>query len=182
MCSVYSVYLMGFDVVCDDDTVSPIWFLSEDQKTESIIRKISFVLNILSELGGILGKDSAIGEGDRFAGLIERNVNILAIEKVNVMTSIIAKIELWSCFGVGGSVLVLVNLILPNMGERVLPVRNSVIIRRDPKSNMIEQIVKGFVKGILKNELFGVNGGIVRRRRERHILGGGRKVGSRHYN
>jgi hypothetical protein len=115
--------------LCDDDTVSPIWLLSEDQKTESIIRKISFVLNILSELGGILRKDSAIGEGDRFAGLIERNVNILAGEKVNVIPSIIAKIELWTSFGVGGSVLVLVNLILPNILERILIFLDSVIIR-----------------------------------------------------
>ena len=89
----------------------------------------SIVLNILSELGRILGKDSAVGEGDRFAGLIKRNVNILAIEKVSVIPSIIAKIELWTSFGVGGSVLVLVNLILPNMGERILPVLNSFIIR-----------------------------------------------------
>jgi len=170
-------------VVCDDDTVSPIWLLSEDQKTESIIRKISIVLNILSELGGILGKDSAIGEGDRFVGLIERNVNILGGEKVIVIPSIIAKIELWMSFArLRGSGLVLGNLILPNMGERVLTVLNSVIIRRDPKSNMIEEIVKGFVKGILKNELFGLNGGIVGRRRENHVLGSGRKVGSRHYN
>jgi len=134
-------------------------------------------------LGGILGKDSAIGEGDRFAGLIERNVNILGGEKVIVIPSIIAKIELWMSFArLRGSGLVLGNLILPNIGERVLTVLNSVIIRRDAKSNMIEQIVKGFVKGFLKNELFSLNGGIVGRRMENHVLGSGRKVGSRHYN
>ena len=47
------------------------------------------VLKILSEKGGILGEESTIGEDDRFAGLIERNINILAIEKINMMTSII---------------------------------------------------------------------------------------------
>ena len=89
----------------------------------------SIVLNILSELGRILGKDSAVGEGDRFAGLIERNVNILAIEKVSVIPSIIAKIELWVSFArVRGSGVVLVNLILPNMGERILIFLDSFII------------------------------------------------------
>ena len=157
--------------------------LSEDQKTEVVVGKISFVLNILSEIGRILGEDSAIGEGDRFAGLIERNVNILAMEKISVITSIIAKIELWVSFArLRGSVLVIRNLILPNMGERVLTVLDSLIIRRDSMCNLIEEIVKGFVKGILKNELFSLNGGLVLRRTDRHVLGGGREVGSRHYN
>ena len=117
-------------VSCDDDTVSPILLLSEDKKTEIVVGEKSFVLNILSELGRILGKDSAIGEGDRFAGLIERNVNILAIEKVSVIPSIIAKIELGVSFPrVRRSGLVLPNLILPNMGERVLIFQDSFIIR-----------------------------------------------------
>ena len=116
--------------MCDDDTVSPILLLSEDQKTEVFVGEKSIVLNILSELGRILGKDSAVGEGDRFAGLIKRNVNILAIEKVSVIPSIIAKIELWVSFArVRGSGLVLTNLILPNMGERVLIFLDSFIIR-----------------------------------------------------
>ena len=156
--------------------------LSEDQKTETV-GKIFFVLNILSKIGRILGEDSTTGEVDRFAVLIERNVNILAMEKVSVITGIIAKIELWVSFArLRGSVLVLRNLILPNMSERVLTVLDSLIIRRDPMCNLIEEIVKGFVKGILKNELFSLNGGLVLRRRDGHVLGGGREVGSRHYN
>ena len=154
--------------------------LSEDQKTETV-GKIFFVLNILSEIGRILGEDSTTGEGDRFAVLIERNVNILAMEKVSVITGIIAKIELWVSFArLRGSVLVLRNLILPNMSERVLTVLDSLIIRRDPMCNLIEEIVKGFVKGILKNDLFSLNGGLVLRRRDGHVLGGDREVGSRH--
>ena len=170
-------------VSCDDDTVSPILLLSEDQKTEAI-GKILLVLNILSKIGRIFGEDSTIGEGDRCAGLIERNVNILAIEKVSVITSIIAKIELWVSFAsLRVSGLVLTNLIFPKIGERVLTLpHDAVIISSNTYRDLPEEIVKGFVKGILKNDLFSLISEIVRRRMERHILGGVREVGSRHYN
>ena len=40
-------------VSCDDDTVSPISLLSEDKESETS-RKISFVLNVVSEIVTIL--------------------------------------------------------------------------------------------------------------------------------
>jgi hypothetical protein len=100
-----------------------------------------------------------------------------------MITGTIAKIELWVFFArLMGSGLVLTNLILPLMGERVLTVLNSLIVRSDPKCNLKEEIVIGFVKGFQKNDLFSLNGGIVRRRTDRHDLGSGREVHSRHYN
>ena len=83
-----------FIVACDDNTVGPRMFLSEDQKTETI-GKISLVLKIVSEIVSILGKNCAGGKFDWVTFFIKRNFNLRAggsSQKICMITGIIPKI------------------------------------------------------------------------------------------
>ena len=128
-------------VSCDDNAVCPVLFLSEDKETKAFW-KVTLVLNILAEIGTILGKNGTRGEENGVAFFIEGDINFStdrSIKKVFVGTCIKSIIELWVWVALRGvDILPLANCLFPEDREGIFAFFDIGISCTHAHSNVVE--------------------------------------------